>query len=157
MKSLVAYFSASGTTKSVAQKLAKVTDADLFEIMPVQAYTSADLNWNDPQSRSSREMNDKSYRPAIANKVENIEQYDMIYVGFPIWWYIAPTIINTFLESYDLTGKKVVVFATSGSSGMGRTVSELQSSTTAQIVGEKRFARNASESALREWTKKVME
>jgi len=157
MKSLVAYFSASGTTKSVAQKLAKVIDADLFEIMPAQAYTSADLNWNDPQSRSSREMNDKSYRPAIANKVENIEQYDMIYVGFPIWWYVAPTIINTFLESYDLTGKKVVVFATSGSSGMGRTVSELQSSTTAQIVGEKRFARNVSESALREWTKKVME
>lgn len=117
-KKLVAYFSCTGNTKNAAEKLAQITGADLFEIQPAQAYTSADLNWNNKQSRSSVEMNDKTSRPAIANKVANIEQYETIFIGFPIWWYVAPTIINTFIESYNLEGKTIVLFATSGGSGI---------------------------------------
>ena len=120
-KKLVAYFSASGTTKKAAERLAKATGADLFEIKPKVPYSSADLNWMDKKSRSTVEMNDPSSRPAIADKVEHMEQYDTVYVGFPIWWYVAPTIINTFLESYDFSGKTVIPFATSGGSGMGKT------------------------------------
>ncbi|MDU2694527.1 MAG: flavodoxin, partial [Intestinibacter bartlettii] len=121
-KSLVTYFSASGVTKKVAEKLAEAAGADLFEIKPEVAYTEADLNWMDKKSRSSIEMNDKSFRPAIAEKCNNMADYDVVYIGFPIWWYVAPTIINTFLESYDFSGKTIVLFATSGGSGFGNTV-----------------------------------
>lgn len=120
-KTLVAYFSCSGVTERLAKTLASVTDVDLYKIEPAVPYTDADLNWNDPKSRSTVEMKDKTSRPEIAGKVENIEQYHTVYVGFPIWWYIAPTIINTFLESYDFSGKTVIPFATSGSSGVGET------------------------------------
>lgn len=119
-KILVAYFSCSGVTKKLALNIAKVVQGDLFEIEPVVPYTQADLNWNNKKSRSSVEMEDKSSRPEIASRVE-MEQYDIVYVGFPIWWYIAPTIVNTFLERYDFSGKTVIPFATSGSSGVGET------------------------------------
>lgn len=125
---LVAYFSASGVTKKAAEKLAKEEGADLFEIRPVQAYTSADLNWMDKQSRSSLEMKDKASRVEIAEKVPNMDQYDEIFLGFPIWWGVAPHIINSFLEQYDLTGKTISPFATSGGSGYGRSNKELEPS-----------------------------
>lgn len=115
-KTLVAYFSCTGTTKSVAEKIAATLQADLFEIKPATAYTSADLNWNDKDSRSSKEMADTTSRPAIAHKIENLAAYETIMVGYPIWWNVAPTIINTFLESYDFSGKTMIPFATSGSS-----------------------------------------
>ena len=127
-KTLVAYFSATGTTMEAATKLAKVANADLHEIVPAVPYTPADLNWRDKKSRSTLEMEDKSSRPAIANKVENMEQYDTVFVGYPIWWYIAPTIINTFLEQYDFTGKTVIPFFTSGGSGAGETMRYLHPS-----------------------------
>lgn len=120
-KILVSYFSASGVTAKAAKQLAEAAGADLYEIRPEVPYTGADLNWMDKQSRSSREMNDKSSRPALADKDAEIEKYEAVFVGFPIWWYVAPTIINTFLESYDFSGKKVIPFATSGGSGMGKT------------------------------------
>ena len=133
-KSLVTYFSASGVTKKVAEKLAEAAGADLFEIKPEVAYTEADLNWMDKKSRSSIEMNDKSFRPAIAEKYNNMADYDVVYIGFPIWWYVAPTIINTFLESYDFSGKTIVLFATSGGSGFGNTVAELKGSVSDTTV-----------------------
>ena len=117
MKTLVAYFSASGVTANVAKLLAEAAEADLFEIKPAVPYTNADLNWMDKKSRSTVEMQDKSSRPAIAAPCSNLADYDTIFVGFPIWWYVAPTIINTFLESGDFSGKKIVLFATSGGSG----------------------------------------
>lgn len=120
-KILVAYFSASGVTARLAKTIAEVTGGELYEIRPEQPYTSADLNWNDPKSRSSVEMKDPNSRPAISGTVENMDRYDTVFVGFPIWWYVAPTIINTFLESYDFSGKTVIPFATSGGSGMGKT------------------------------------
>ncbi len=127
-KKLVAYFSATGTTGSVAQKLAQAIDADLYAITPKTPYTTADLNWNNSASRSSIEMKDKTSRPELANKDADIKSHDVIFIGFPIWWYVAPTIINTFLESYDFTGKTIILFATSGGSGFGKAVQELQSS-----------------------------
>ena len=125
-KILVAYFSASGVTKGVAQRLAKVAGADLFEIRPAVPYTQADLNWTDKKSRSSVEMNDPLSRPEIAEMLPNMADYDTVFVGYPIWWYVAPHIINTFVESYDLSGKTLVAFATSGGSGIGKTVEELK-------------------------------
>ena len=127
-KKLVAYFSASGTTKKTAQLVAKAAGADLYEITPKVAYTEDDLNWMDKKSRSSVEMNDKKFRPEIEDKDAHIAEYDEIILGFPIWWYVAPTIVNTFLEKYDFSGKKIVLFATSGGSGFGNTVKELQPS-----------------------------
>ena len=127
-KTLVAYFSATGTTMEAATRLAKAARADLHEIVPEVPYTPADLNWRDSSSRSSLEMKDKSSRPAIAGKVENMAQYDTVFVGYPIWWYIAPTIINTFLEQYDLSGKTIVPFFTSGGSGAGETMRYLKPS-----------------------------
>jgi len=127
-KTLVAYFSATGTTMEAASRLAQAANADLHEIVPEKQYTAADLNWNDKSSRSSVEMADKSSRPAIASRVENMEQYDTVFVGFPIWWYIAPTIINTFLEQYDLAGKTIIPFFTSGGSGAGETLKYLKPS-----------------------------
>ena len=125
---LVAYFSASEVraTERVARTLAEATDADLFEIVPALAYTTEDLDWKDEQSRSTIEMKDSTSRPEVANKVENMEQYSTIYVGFPIWWYTAPRIINTFLEQYDLTGKTIIPFATSGGSDMGKSGEDLK-------------------------------
>ena len=134
-KKLVAYFSASGTTAAVAENLAKAAGADLYEIKPAQAYTRADLNWQDKNSRSSLEMRDKTSRPELADTNANIAEYDTIFVGFPVWWYVAPTIINSFLEAYDFSGKKIVLFATSGGSGFGRAVAGLQPSAPgAEIV-----------------------
>lgn len=127
-KTLVAYFSATGNTARAADRLAKAIGADLHEIRPKVPYTKKDLDWTDPKSRSTLEMKDKSSRPEIEGHVENMAQYDTVYVGFPIWWYVAPTIINTFLEAYDLTGKRVVPFATSGGSRMGVTVAALKTS-----------------------------
>lgn len=125
-KKLVTYFSCTGTTKNAAQKLAKLIGADLFEIKPAQAYTSADLNWNDKKSRSTVEMNNPASRPEIAEKVADMKQYTTVFVGFPVWWYIAPTIINTFIESYDFSGKTVIPFATSGGSGIENCEENLQ-------------------------------
>lgn len=151
-KKLVAFFSASGVTEKVAKTLASAVGADLHEIVPAQKYTAADLDWRDKESRSSVEMSDKSFRPAVVGEVENMEQYDVIYVGFPIWWYVAPTIINTFLEAHDLDGKVIVPFATSGSSGMGNTNAELKDSCKgAELKEGKRFASDVSAEELRSW------
>lgn len=155
-KTLVAYFSASGVTAKLAQKLASAIGADLYEIKPETPYTKADLDWTNKTSRSTIEMNDKSFRPPIAGKVENMKQYDTVYVGFPIWWYVAPTIINTFLESYDLTGKTIIPFATSGGSGMGNTNAELKASCPGAALKEgRRFSANPSESELKDWAENV--
>ncbi len=135
-KKLVAYFSASGTTAGVAKNLAKAAGADLYEIKPETPYTRADLNWTDKQSRSSLEMRDKNSRPALADTCAHIESYDTIFVGFPIWWYVAPTIINSFLEAYDFSGKKIVLFATSGGSGFGKAVASLQVSAPKATIVE---------------------
>lgn len=125
---LVAYFSATGTTKNMAKKVATEVGGDLFEIAPETLYTATDLNWMDKKSRSSVEMSDKSFRPKMNGEKIDISKYDEIYIGFPIWWYVAPTIINTFLESDDFSGKKIKLFATSGGSGFGKTAKELQAS-----------------------------
>jgi flavodoxin len=127
-KKLVAYFSASGVTKQVAERLAAIVEADLFEIKPKIPYTKADLDWMDKKSRSSLEMQDKAVRPEIAGTLENIADYNIIFLGFPIWWHVAPQIINTFLESGDFSGKTIVLFATSGSSGLGNTLNALKPS-----------------------------
>lgn len=124
-KKLVAYFSASGVTKKKAEKLAEALGADLYEIRPAVKYTKADLNWMDKKSRSSIEMQDKAFRPEIVTGDIDVSPYDVIFLGFPIWWYVAPTVINTFLEAYDFSGKKIITFATSGGSGFGSTVKEL--------------------------------
>ena len=153
-RKLVAYFSASGVTKRVAETVAKAAGSDIFEIIPAEKYTDADLNWQDDKSRSSVEMKNKSIRPEIAAgcKVDDMAEVDTLIVGFPIWWYVAPTIINTFLEQYDLSGKKIVLFATSGSSGMGNTVAELKPSAPgAEFAGEKRLAANISEADVKAW------
>ena len=134
-KRLVAYFSASGNTARLAKNLAEAAGADLYEIRPAVPYTSADLNWQNKQSRSSVEMSDHSSRPELADKNADIAAYDTIYVGFPVWWYIAPTIINSFLESYDFSGKKIILFATSGGSGFGKAVENLKpSAPDAEII-----------------------
>ena len=126
MKTLVAYFSASGVTKGVAKKLAKTASADLYEITPEQRYTDADLDWRNKNSRSSLEMKDKNSRPAIKKDLKNLNEYSVIYIGFPIWWYTAPTIINTFLEAYDFSNKTIVLFATSGGSNITKSIEDLQ-------------------------------
>ena len=144
-KKLVAYFSASGTTKKTAELLAEAAGADLYEITPAVAYTKADLNWMDKKSRSSVEMNDKKFRPEIEDKDANIAEYDEIILGFPIWWYVAPTIVNTFLEKFDFSGKKVVLFATSGGSGFGNTVKELQPSAPNTEIVEGKILNSKSE------------
>ncbi|MEZ3485125.1 MAG: NAD(P)H-dependent oxidoreductase [Lachnospiraceae bacterium] len=150
-KNLVAYFSASGVTARAAKNLVKATGADLYEILPAVPYTSADLNWNNKKSRSSLEMNDKASRPELKSHDAPIARYDTIFLCFPIWWYTAPAIIRTFLEAYDFTGKKIVLFATSGGSGLGRTADELADSCSgADIRNGKMLNGNLSESELRE-------
>ncbi len=150
-KSLVAYFSASGITKKIAEEIAQEGGFDLYEITPQKAYTKADLNWMDKKSRSSVEMNDKSLRPAIAGKELDVSGYDTILLGFPIWWYVAPTIINTFLEAYDFAGKKIVLFATSGGSGFGNTVKELQPSAPDAMIVEGKLLNNVSGQEIGAW------
>jgi len=151
-KILVAYFSASGVTARLAQKLAAVTDADLFEIVPETPYTAADLDWTNKASRSSVEMNDPTSRPAVASRAADLSRYDRIFVGFPIWWYTAPTIVNTFLEQYDLTGKTVVPFATSGMSPIGRSAADLRPSAKgAQVLDGRRFSADVPDAELRQW------
>lgn len=152
-KKLVAYFSASGTTKKIAEMIASAAEADLYEIMPEQPYSKADLNWMDKNSRSSVEMSDKKSRPAIADTDVQIDKYDEIILGFPIWWYVAPTIINTFLESYDFSGKKIVLFATSGGSGFGNTVSELQLSAPNTVIVEGKVFNKTTKQEIAEWVK----
>ena len=137
-KKLVAYFSASGRTAKVAEKLANELVAELYEIKPEVKFTKADLNWMNKKSRSSVEMNDKSFRPAIITGDVDVSGYDTVYLGFPIWWYVAPTLINTFLEAYDFSGKKIVLFATSGGSGFGAAVVELQPSAPGAEIVETR-------------------
>lgn len=153
MKTLVAYFSASGITANVAKLLAEAAGADLFEIQPAVPYTNADLNWMDKKSRSTVEMQDKSSRPAIAAPCSNLADYDTIFVGFPIWWYVAPTIINTFLEKYDFTGRKIVLFATSGGSGFGNTVKELQPSAPGAEIVEGKLLNRANKQEIENWVK----
>lgn len=153
-KKLVAYFSASGKTAKVADMLADAVGADIYEIRPEVPYTKADLNWMNKKSRSSVEMNDKAFRPAIADKNANIDQYDTIFLGFPIWWYVAPTIINTFLEGYDFSGKKIILFATSGGSKFGKTVEELKVSVpdSCEIIEGKLLNGKQTIPTIREWT-----
>ena len=151
-KKLVAYFSASGVTAKVAETLAEAIGADIFEIEPKVPYTEADLNWMDKKARSTIEMSDPASRPEIAVKRDNMKDYDTIFVGFPIWWYVAPMIINTFLESYDLTGKTIIPFATSGGSGMGKTNEKLLPSCKgAKLLDGKVFRGSVSHKELAAW------
>ena len=151
-RKLVAYFSASGVTAKVAEKLSEAIGADLYEIEPEDPYTKADLDWMDKQSRSTIEMNNPASRPAIAGKRDNMNDYDTVFVGFPIWWYVAPTIINTFLESYDLTGKTIIPFATSGGSDMGKTNEKLLPSCKgAKLLDGKVFKASVSGADLAKW------
>lgn len=151
-RKLVAYFSASGVTAKVAEKLSEAIGADLYAIEPEVPYTKADLDWMDKKSRSTIEMNNPASRPAIAGKRDNMNDYDTVFVGFPIWWYVAPTIINTFLESYDLTGKTIIPFATSGGSDMGKTNEKLLPSCKgAKLLDGKVFKASVSGADLAKW------
>lgn len=138
-KTLVVYFSATGTTKTAAHRLAKEHNADLYEIVPEQAYTAADLDWRDKTSRSTLEMKDKSSRPTIKGRCENIADYDTVWIGFPVWWYTAPTIVNTFIEAHDLGGKVLNVFATSGGSTVDGSYNDLKKAYPQYTWGEKRL------------------
>ena len=156
-KVLVAYFSASGVTAKAAEKLAKAAGADLFEIVPEQVYTKADLNWQDKNSRSSVEMNDRSSRPAIKSKVDSMEQYSAVFVGFPVWWYREPSIIDTFMESYVFSGKTVVPFCTSGGSGLGSTSSNLPAlAKGARVIEGKRLSFMTTEGSLKKWVEEII-
>ena len=152
-RALIAYFSASGTTARVARKIADATGADLYEIRPAQPYTEADLDWTDKKSRSTVEMNDRSCRPAMAEPVPDMSQYDTILVGFPIWWYVEPRIVDTFLDSCDLSGKTVIPFATSGGSGIDRAESNLRSNYPRANWGRGRLL-NGGDAA--EWARGVL-
>lgn len=153
MNTLVAYFSASGVTKAAAQQLAEVAGADLHEIKPEKPYTDADLDWRDKQSRSSVEMKDKNSRPAITDKLKNMQDYDVVYVGFPIWWYTAPTIINTFMESYDFKGKTVIPFATSGGSSIKKACEDLKAAYPDITWKEGKLLNRTSKKELETWVK----
>ena len=154
-KKLVAFFSASGTTKKVAQMIAEEAKADLFEIEPKVPYTKLDLDWMNKKSRSSMEMSDKKIRPQITDTDAHIEEYDTIILGFPIWWYVAPTIVNTFLEKYDFSGKKIVLFATSGGSGFGNTVKELKPSAPGAEIVEGKLLNRANKQEIEKWVKSL--
>lgn len=155
-KILVAYFSASGVTKNAAEKLAKAANANLFEIKPVRPYTDADLDWTDKKSRSTIEMNDLSSRPEIAEKCENMGSYDVVFVGFPIWWYVEPRIIDTFLDSYDFSGKTVIPFATSGGSGLGKTAENFKKLLGENvIVKDGKMLTRASKNDVSGWVKSL--
>ena len=151
-KALVAYFSASGVTANMAKKLSSAIGADLFEIVPEIPYTKADLDWMDKKSRSTIEMNDRNCRPAIVSTINNMGQYDVVFVGFPVWWYREPSIIDTFMEQYDFSGKTVVPFATSGSSGIGDSGKNMQElAKGAKVASGKRFANSVSGEELKNW------
>ena len=152
-KVLVAYFSASGVTRGVAQQLAEVAGADLHEIKPEQPYTDADLDWRDKQSRSTLEMQDKNSRPAITDKLQNMQDYDVVYLGFPIWWYTCPTIVNTFMEAYDFKGKTVIPFATSGGSTIEKACEDLKAAYPDVCWREGRLLNQASKEDLENWVK----
>ena len=154
-RKLVAYFSATGVTARVAEMLADAIGADIYEIEPACPYTQKDLNWRDRHSRSSVEMQNPDSRPAIAVKRDNMNLYDVVFVGFPIWWYTAPTIIHTFLESYDWTGKTVIPFATSGGSGFGNTVNELQPSAPDAVITEGSLLNRGTKKEISEWVKSL--
>lgn len=156
MKKLVAYFSASGVTKNAAKRLAKAADADLFEIKPAVPYTPADLDWTNKKSRSSLEMGNPDSRPEIAEHLPNIKDYDTIFIGFPIWWYVAPAIINTFVESYDLSGKTIIPFATSGGSGMGKTVEVLKSLCPNANWENGKMLNRVSDTELEKWLNSIL-
>ena len=152
---LVAYFSASGVTRSVAEKLADEIGADLFEIVPEKPYTNADLDWQNSRSRSSVEMKDRNARPAIASKIDDVSRYDVIFVGFPIWWYREPSIVDTFMEAYDFSGKTIVPFATSGGSGLGDAPKNMQAlAKGSKVENGKRFSVVVSGQELRAWAQK---
>ena len=154
-KVLVAYFSASGVTKKLAEKLAGATGGDLFEIVPEKLYTKSDLNWMNPKSRSSVEMKDRSCRPVIASKVEDMSSYDAVFIGFPVWWYREPSIIDTFAESYDFSGKTIIPFATSGSSGIGSSGDNIGAlAKGAKVASGERLKASTSVEELRVWTSK---
>ena len=156
-KTLVAYFSASGATKAVAERLAKGIGADLVEIEPAVPYTNADLDWTKKNSRSTIEMNDLSCRPEIASKMADMSQYDVVFVGFPVWWYREPSIIDTFMEQYDFTGKTVIPFATSGGSQLGDSAKNMQAlATGAKVLEGRRFTARASEKELADWATKYI-
>ena len=150
-KRLVAYFSASGTTKKVAEMIVDHVRADLFEITPKIPYTKADLDWMDKKSRSSVEMNDKKFRTEVMDTDIDINAYDEIILGFPIWWYVAPTIVNTFLEKYNFSGKKIILFATSSGSGFGNTARELQTSAPDSVITEGKIFHNVVKQQIAEW------
>lgn len=155
---LVAYFSASGITSSVANNLAKAVDADIYAIRPAVAYTNADLNWMDKNSRTSLEMSDYNSRPDMINDNIDISKYDVIFLGFPIWWYIAPTIVNTFLEKHDFSNKKLVLFATSGGSGFGKTIENIKPSVsrTTEIIEGRLFNNEPTIEELKTWADTVI-
>lgn len=157
-KKLVAYFSASGVTAQVAKELAAATGADLFEIAPEQPYSNADLNWQDKGSRTTIEMNDDSCRPAIAETVADMAAYDTVFVGFPVWWYVEPRIIDTFLEAYDFSGKTIVPFATSGGSGLGSAPQRMQAIVPgAKVLAGGLLNGRPSQSSLADWAEKALE
>ena len=153
-KMLVAYFSATGTTEDVAEKIAAVTGGELHEIAPEQAYTDADLDWNNRQSRSSVEMNDPKSRPALKEKKANMADYDVVYIGFPIWWGVAPHIVNTFIESHDLKGKTLMPFATSGGSGISQAVAALRKAYPELNWQDGKLLNRADERTIRAWIEK---
>lgn len=152
---LVAYFSVTGTTARAAEKLANVTGGELYAITPAESYTSADLDWNDQRSRSSVEMNDPKSRPAIKSKKENIADYDVVFIGYPIWWNLAPRVVNTFIESHDLTGKTVIPFATSGGSTLAGSAAVLKKAYPALNRKEGRLLNRADEKTIRTWIEKL--
>lgn len=155
-KKLVAYFSASGITQKAAERIAKISGSDLFEIKPSVPYTKKDLDWTNKNSRSSVEMKNPDSRPEIANRIPNISEYDTIFIGFPIWWYVAPTIIDTFIESYDFSGKTIIPFATSGGSGFGKTVEILKALASKEAKWKDgKLMNNISETELKNWINNI--
>ena len=155
-KILIVYFSATGTTEEIAQKLATVTGGELYKIQPEQPYTDVDLDWNNRQSRSSVEMNNPKSRPAIKGRKENIADYDVIFIGYPIWWNLAPTVVNTFIENHNLRGKTVIPFATSGGSTIGNSVATLKKNYPEINWRNGKLLNRANEQSIREWTKDVL-
>lgn len=151
MKRLIAYFSATGTTAKVAEQIVQICGGDLYEIKPSVKYTAADLDWKDQNSRSSVEMKNKASRPEIIKDLEDAQQYETIYIGFPIWWYTAPTIINTFMEAYDFSGKRVYLFATSGGSSITKAVEDLRQSYPSVRIEEGKLLNGTSEREIAEW------
>ena len=155
-KILIAYFSASGVTARTAKEMAKAAGADLYEICPAEPYTAADLNWMDQKSRSTLEMNDPACRPAIAAPAADLDQYDTVFVGFPIWWYVEPRIVDTFLERSDFSGKTVIPFATSGGSGMGKTAEILRKCCPgAKMDAGRRLSSRESAASVRKWVESL--